>query len=470
MAISAFPFDGQDTTEAQYSTFFRELQDSGVIGGFGDASLRVTADSTGMQVKIAPGSAILRGHCVISTAIETRAIGAAATQPRIDAVVARLDPATDNIVFIVLPGAPATNPAPPTLQQTDTGQWDLLLALVTVAAGTATIAAGAVAERRPWIGQRVGSWSTDTRPTAPRRGRLGLNTTTNSWEWHNGTGWVDLAPTVTWASITGKPSTFTPSGHTHAIGDISGLSDAFAYRDSLIAQRSVIGHTHSAMEIPDRDSYFVSNGNASAGRCALTWSGGRVQMTIGVTHVGGIATDGDISALQGGINAAAGAAGSAQATANAAWGGLTTKADGWEGDNSAVRYSHGPHSSGYNRQAGNNRVAAWMDDSLVWGRATSSLRYKDHVSEWDIDEAALLSITPKTFHRKVDAEGEMDYGAIAEEVHDAGLDWLVYYDEEGRPDALKDHLLPWALLGILRTQHAQIAELTARLDAQEAQG
>ena len=293
MAITAFPFDGQDTTEAQYSTFFRELQDSGVIGGFGDASLRVTADSTGMQVKIAPGSAILRGHCLISTTVETRVIAAAGTQPRVDAVVARLDPATDSITFIVLPGAPSTNPAPPTLQQTDTGQWDLLLALVTVAAGTATIAAGAVSERRPWIGQRVGSWSTDTRPASPRRGRLGLNTTTSTWEFWTGTAWADLAPVVTWSSITGKPATFTPSGHTHGIGDITDLGAAFAYRDGQIAQRSLLGHTHSAMEIPDRDSYFVSNGNASAGRCALTWSGGRVQMTIGVTHVGGIATDGD---------------------------------------------------------------------------------------------------------------------------------------------------------------------------------
>lgn len=440
MAISAFPFDGQDTTEAQYSTFFRELQDSGVIGGFGDASLRVTADSTGMQVKIAPGSAIIRGHCLISTATETRAITAAGAQPRIDAVVARLDPATDSITLVVLPGAPAaTNPAPPTLAQTDTGQWDLLLALVTVAAGTATIASSAITERRPWIGQRVGVWSNDTRPTSPRTGRLGLNTSTSQWEWYHGSGWVDLAPTVTWASITGKPATFTPSVHQHSIADVVGLGDAFAYRDGLIANRALLGHTHRINEI------YTANG-AELYTAAL-------QRTLDANA----ADRADIRS----------AASSAQTQAAAAYTLAAGKANAYTGSD-GVRFSAGPLTAQFNREAGANRYQTWMDAGLEFGRAVSSRRYKDEISDWDVDVEAVLSLVPKTFHRKVDDAGVMDFGAIAEDVHDAGLTELVYYDDDGHVDGIREHHLPWALLAVIRAQQAQINALAARLDARDA--
>lgn len=36
-------------------------------------------------------------------------------------------------------------------------------------------------------------------------------------------GIVDAAESVPWAGVTGKPSTFTPSAHTHAISDVTGL-------------------------------------------------------------------------------------------------------------------------------------------------------------------------------------------------------------------------------------------------------
>ena len=40
-------------------------------------------------------------------------------------------------------------------------------------------------------------------------------------------GWVSmLTPTIDWGSITGKPSTFPPSAHTHPISDVTGLQTA----------------------------------------------------------------------------------------------------------------------------------------------------------------------------------------------------------------------------------------------------
>lgn len=39
-------------------------------------------------------------------------------------------------------------------------------------------------------------------------------------------GIVDAAESVPWTGVTGKPSTFTPSAHTHIIGDVTGLQTA----------------------------------------------------------------------------------------------------------------------------------------------------------------------------------------------------------------------------------------------------
>lgn len=239
MATTSFPFEDQDTTETQFSALFRELQDTGVVGAFGSASLRVTADSTGMNVKVAPGSAIVRGHMFVSTDVETLVIPAASAQARVDLVVLRLDPAANAITLEVKSGAPAaSNPAPPALTRTDTGVFEEPLAQVAVAASTATIAAGAVADRRRYVGQRLGTWDSDTRPAAPRAGQLGLNMSTGRWEYRDGSVWTDL---LRWASISSKPATFSPSAHTHSAGDITSGTLAVARIPDLPASRIASG-------------------------------------------------------------------------------------------------------------------------------------------------------------------------------------------------------------------------------------
>lgn len=40
---------------------------------------------------------------------------------------------------------------------------------------------------------------------------------------------------VAWADVTGKPSTFTPSAHTHAIADVTGLQDELDSKSSVTA-------------------------------------------------------------------------------------------------------------------------------------------------------------------------------------------------------------------------------------------
>lgn len=215
MAITAYPFDNQDTTETQYSNLFRELQDSGVVDSYGGSGFQVSGDPAGMNVFIQPGFAIVRGHAVVSTAVETRAIAPAGSAQRVDRVVLRLDPVANTIDLDVVSGVP--NAAAPPLVQTDTGIYEMSLALITVGANVTSIAADKVKDDRQFVGSRVRSWSTDTRPTNPRRNQLGRNETTGRWEYWNGSAWVDLIPnpvdnSTRWNGYSLTVSSTTPPG------------------------------------------------------------------------------------------------------------------------------------------------------------------------------------------------------------------------------------------------------------------
>lgn len=65
-----------------------------------------------------------------------------------------------------------------------------------------------------------------------------VNENGGEYAW-DGTQWVELGSVIEhkWDSITGKPSTFTPSAHTHSQADITGLA-------ASLAGKSDTGHTH----------------------------------------------------------------------------------------------------------------------------------------------------------------------------------------------------------------------------------
>jgi hypothetical protein len=90
MAQSAWPFENIDTSESQFSQWARNIGE-GVKGSSGGTELKVYGDSSGMQVKVPAGYAMVRGHYYSNTAIETLTIAAAhATLARIDSVVVEL--------------------------------------------------------------------------------------------------------------------------------------------------------------------------------------------------------------------------------------------------------------------------------------------------------------------------------------------------------------------------------------------
>ena len=70
--------------------------------------------------------------------------------------------------------------------------------------------------------------------------------------------------------------------------------------------------------------------------------------------------------------------------------------------------------------------------------------------------------------RNADGNDPLEYGLIAEEVAEVFPE-LVVYDEEGRPETVKYHLLSSMLVNELQKDHARIDELQARLATIEEQ-
>ena len=156
MAQSSWPFENIDTSETQFSQWARNIGEGVKTGALNE--LEVFADSTGMQVKVRSGQAMVRGHYYQSTAEETLTVTAAdLTNPRIDTVIIELDPSANSIVLKVIAGSPAAVPSPEPLVQTDAGVYQFKLAEVLIDAAATTIAAGKVTDSRTYLEALLGT-------------------------------------------------------------------------------------------------------------------------------------------------------------------------------------------------------------------------------------------------------------------------------------------------------------------------
>ena len=195
MTQSSWPFENADTTESQYSKLFDRLKRSGVAGFPSDTALKVTGDSSGMNVKVGLGFAIVRGFAYeLTTSVETLTIGASSANPRIDLVCLKLDPTVNSVVLEVVAGTPAVTPTAPSLTQSETGVYELEIGRVAVPALATVIAAGDVSDTRPCLGDAVGVWTSTQRPTTGRTGQVGWSTTNEVLEVWNGSTWIEAAP------------------------------------------------------------------------------------------------------------------------------------------------------------------------------------------------------------------------------------------------------------------------------------
>ncbi|WMI34749.1 minor tail protein [Streptomyces phage Marav] len=421
MSISSYPFDGQPVSEGQYSYLFRELAShSGIADQVGGSGFAVVGDGSGMNVKVNPGFAVVRGHAVQSTATETVTIAAASAATRYDRVVLRLDPTANNITLAVVQGT--SGGGVPALTQTDTGIYEFPLATVTIPVGAATISAGNVTGEREFLGNSVGGWTTATRPKNPRTGRLGLNTSTNRWEFWDGTKWADLAPTITWQTIEGAPASFPPAEHTHPWDQVTGKPATFPPSSHNHDWDQVTGkpssfppssHSHTWNSITNKPATFTPSSHSHSGY--LT-SGGTI-----------------------------------------AWANGSKKPHNNAASGSGTWYS------------------VWVEGDGTFCRNTSSIKFKTNVRDYEVNPEDVLKLRPVVYDRKdvVNEDGSVkkgrknEVGLIAEEVEAAGLDWMVNY-LDGEVDGLRYDLLGVALVPVVQRQAAQISELEARLARLEA--
>lgn len=413
MAQSSYPFDGQATSESQYSQFFRELQDTGIAGSADSGALEVSADGSGMAVDVQPGFAIVRGHAYSSTAVETLTIEAADPTARLDTVVLRLDPAANSIVLAVLKGTPGAGA--PAVTQTDTSVYELPLAVITVGSSVTSISPADVADRREYAGQRYGTWTTALRPAGPRLGHMGYNTQTAQWEFWNGVAWVALAPSVAWSDVSGLPASFPPEPHSHPVYWNDVLDKPATYDPSA--------HSHSWSSITGKPSQFDPLPHTH------TW--GQIQSRpeqyppAPHTHGQYLTSDDTI---------------------------------GW------ANGSKRPHN---NSVSGSGTwYAVWVEGDGRFARNTSSRRFKTNIHDFDVDTDAVMQLCPVIYDRKdtVDEEtGEVkkgrrgEVGLIAEEVAEH-LPWLVTY-LDGEVDGLRYDLLGVALIPVVQEQARRIERL-----------
>ncbi|MFH8414348.1 tail fiber domain-containing protein [Streptomyces collinus] len=416
MAITSYPFDAQAITESDYSRLFREFKENGVADSIGGTAFSAYGDGSGMNVKVSSGFAIVRGHAVYSTATETLTVPASNTSARVDRVVLRLDPAANSITLAVKQGT-AGSSNPPALTQTDTGTYELGLATVAVGANVTSISAASVQSERHFLGNSVGAWTTSTRPTSPRVGRLGFNQATSTWEFWNGTTWTSLVAAVDWNSLSNKPSTFAPAAHGHAWEDITNKPTSLPPGP----------HTHDWSQVTNKPSTFAPSSHSHS------------------------------------------------------WSSITSKPSTFppsshshsqyleSGD--TISWANGSKKPYSNTATDGDWYAVWVEGSGTFCRNTSARKYKENIQDFEIDPDTVLKMRPVIYDRKdqIDEEtGEVrpgrkgEVGLIADEAHDLGLNWIVQY-LDGEIDALRYDLLGVALLPVVQRQAKQIADLEGRL-------
>ena len=207
MTQQSWPFHngstGTPVLEDQWSIMARQWAASGVVGSPGDLQLQVWANSAGRQVYVRAGRASVRGHWLLNDADATITIAANSSgNPRIDRIVARLDPAANSVTLAVKQGSPSGSPSAPALTQTDTGMWELTLAKVTVANGAVSIAAGDVTDERVYAPPPAMLATSARRPVNPVTDQIILEADTGLWKRWTGSAWVDTAAIDTTARAT----------------------------------------------------------------------------------------------------------------------------------------------------------------------------------------------------------------------------------------------------------------------------
>jgi hypothetical protein len=121
----------------------------------------------------------------------------------------------------------------------------------------------------------------------------------------------------------------------------------------------------------------------------------------------------------------------------------------------------------YNNDMGGTTRAMRVSTTGTYGYVSSTRRRKEQIDNYSINSEGLLNLPVKKFKYINDETGVQQYGFIAEEAQDLGLDELIQYDSTGVPDYFAYETLPIFLLQLIQEQDSSIKALKVRLDAIE---
>jgi hypothetical protein len=121
----------------------------------------------------------------------------------------------------------------------------------------------------------------------------------------------------------------------------------------------------------------------------------------------------------------------------------------------------------YNNDMGGTTRAMRVSTTGTYGYVSSTRRRKEQIDNYSINSEGLLSLPVRKFKYINDETGVQQYGFIAEEAQDLGLDELIQYDSTGVPDYFAYETLPIFLLQLIQEQDSSIQALKVRLDALE---
>jgi hypothetical protein len=121
----------------------------------------------------------------------------------------------------------------------------------------------------------------------------------------------------------------------------------------------------------------------------------------------------------------------------------------------------------YQNDMGGTTRAMRVSDAGLYGYVSSTRRRKEQIDNYSINSEGLLNLPIRKFKYINDETGVQQYGFIAEEAQDLGLDELIQYDSTGVPDYFAYETLPIFLLQLIQEQDSSIKSLKERLDALE---
>ncbi len=125
----------------------------------------------------------------------------------------------------------------------------------------------------------------------------------------------------------------------------------------------------------------------------------------------------------------------------------------------------GPNAHDLTWGAGFANGVAFSPDKKIISREGSSRRYKRDIEAFDEDFSKILAVKPMRYKMRngYGPPRAMNFGYIAEDLHDAGLRNLVIYDNEGRPDGIKYKKMVVYVNEVVKRQQKTIEQLNEDL-------